>query len=80
MIDWRICAAMCNFTHQKITSDGELSRQVAERMVETQINKTNNPVDLDIFLRAHLNNTASLPASQLNNLADFPRLDENDQI
>ena len=77
MIDWRICAAMCNFTHQKITSDGELSRQVAERMVETQINKTANPAHLDLFLRAHLNNTTSLPVSQLNNLTDFPRLDEN---
>lgn len=74
MIDWRICAAMCNFTHRGLVTDGENSRQVAERMLEIERNHMGNLNPLNFLLTKQLNNTARLPANELREINDFPRL------
>lgn len=75
MVDYRICAAMSNFTHKPIMADGLRAKNVATRINHlvspstTNLNKNN----LSFLLNKRLD-TKLIKSGKLSEINDFPRL------
>ena len=69
MVDYRICAAMSNFTHKPIMADGLRAKNVATRITTNATNANN----LSFLLNKRLD-TKLIKRVKLSEINDFPRL------
>ncbi len=76
LIDYRIAAAMINFTHKPITADGNESALVAKR-IRKKANQIYQENDLSFLLNKQLDTSLMAPI-KLSSLNDFPRLKLNE--
>ena len=70
MVDYRICAAMLNFTHKCSTSDVSKSKKIAKR-VNNRLTTYINPLS---FLIKRRLDTRLIKKVKLSDIIDFPRL------
>lgn len=70
--DYRIAAAMINFTHKPLCADGKNAAKISSKLKKkaTQIDQRNK---LDILIKLGLGKK-DFPAFELDSIADFPKL------
>lgn len=76
MIDYRNTCAMINFTHKPCSPDEEFHEEIAKKILERYEMRENQ---LDFFLPKQLD-TKQITECELENIDDFPKLNEKDLV